>query len=292
MKTDEKGYTKTPNISLAIIACLPGSAGRVYAAMLRFSYGWRKDTFVLGIATLCKLTGLSKNAVKAGIKILIDIKAISRLNSEELKNALWGISDPSKIDLSKIDPSIIDAFRTGKRSKIDPSKHLHGSKIDPHTPHLKKLKPKEIKTTTLKKAKSTAGGGDSALLSMDGIQNLQPFEREIAEILRASGLGKDKIFDLIPKVIEKYTAANAKRHVLAALASAYADKNANKKAIVAAYRLENDQVPPEYMSSDTWHFIPAEILKAANEDPERLPKKSTTRRSTISRVLGLDVING
>ncbi|WKZ34866.1 MAG: hypothetical protein QY332_14700 [Anaerolineales bacterium] len=285
MKTIEKEYTKTPNVSLAIIASLPGSAGRVYATMLRFSYGWKKDTVKLGIATLSKLTGLSENGVKAGATTLISIKAISRLNAEDQKNAMWKINDPSIIDPSIIDPSIIDpsiidAFTRGKPSIIDGYRASQPSIIDPRPPRIKeRVKERVGKETTTGKKKS-AGGGRSSSSSKDWIEKLK-----LREIWTAAGLGKQKTDDVLQMVAEKFKPADAKRKILAALASAYTDPNAKNKPVIAKHRLENEQVPPEYLSSDTWQIIPDEILKAAHIDIERLKNKQLRSEDELSRDL-------
>ncbi len=283
MKALEGNYTKTPNLSLAIIACFPGSAGRVYATMIRFAYGWKKDTVKLGIATLSKLTGLSKNGVKAGAEMLININAISRLNAEDQKNAMWKINDPSIIDPSIFDPSFFDAFIQGDPSIFDAYDGVQASKIDPHPPHIKeRVKERVKRNTTTGRKNNLGGGGRSGSTSKDWIHEMQ-----LHEIWIAAGLGKQKIDEVLIAVAEKFTPANAKRNILAALASAYADSKAKNKPIVAAYRLENNQVPPEFTSSDTWHVIPKSILEAANVDVERLQKKSSISR-TIETVLGLE----
>lgn len=153
----------------------------------------------------------------------------------------------------------------------------------------KKKIQKKIKTTThpvpsstkkVKPAKgaseSMAGGGgdDSNLSSID-----QQFEKMIKEnsnaaetvrimrpILIADGLGKQKFKNLMVKVAIRILPRDAKRLTLAALASAYADESAANKTMIAVYRLENEQVPMQFMNPATWKVIPIDVLKAAGID--------------------------
>lgn len=58
--------------------------------------------------------------------------------------------------------------------------------------------------------------------------------------------------------------------ILAALASAYADDTAKDKAMIAAYRLENDQIPAHFRKQKAWDVIPEDVLRAAKIDPKSI----------------------
>lgn len=126
-------------------------------------------------------------------------------------------------------------------------------------------------------AQSVAGGGgkgDSSEPNIDSelqkIIDQNPGAAETMRIMRpiltADGLGKQKFKNLMVKVAIRILPRDAKRFTLAALASAYADPDANNKTMVAVYRLENDQVPLQFMNAATWKVIPDEVLKAAGVD--------------------------
>jgi hypothetical protein len=83
-------------------------------------------------------------------------------------------------------------------------------------------------------------------------------------ILTASGLGKEIFNKTMLQVATRILPREAKRYVLGALASAFADESVIKKPVVAAYRMENNQVPAQYMDEGMWHFIPDAILDKAN----------------------------
>jgi hypothetical protein len=147
-------------------------------------------------------------------------------------------------------------------------------------------KKKKIKTTTqtssssAKKARpakvpgsSLAGGGgkgsDSSSIDHEfetmikSNSNAAENVRIIRPILIADGLGKQKFKETMLKVTTRIEPSKAKRLTLAAIASAYADEDAKNKPMIAAHRLENEQVPSQFMNPATWRVIPDVVLKAA-----------------------------
>ncbi len=149
----------------------------------------------------------------------------------------------------------------------------------------KETKTKKKTTTTLPSSSSkpavtrkekaskplVAGGGfenasnDESVLAEIQKQNPRAAEsiRIMRPILTSSGLGKKKFNDLMLRVATRILPSEAKRLSLAALASAYADDDVDNKPVVAAYRIENEQVPVQFMNENTWRVIPDAVLKAA-----------------------------
>lgn len=90
--------------------------------------------------------------------------------------------------------------------------------------------------------------------------------RIMQPILRSSSLGKQKFITLMLQVATRILPREAKKVSLAALASVFADDSVTNKPVVAAYRIEHDQVNPQYFNPATWKVLPDEILKAAGID--------------------------
>lgn len=176
-----------------------------------------------------------------------------------------------------------------------------------------KEKKKEIKnppppTPASSKRLDSGGGGEKKKVSSPPptkkntqagwLSSLHGDAKLVAEImlpiLTSSGLGIRKIETLLPKVATRITPPDAKRYTLAALASSFSDPDVKNPAMAAAYRIENDSVPVQFMMSETWSKLPPAILKAANIDLERLPRNtssSTTQRSELLRKAASNVGN-
>jgi hypothetical protein len=176
-----------------------------------------------------------------------------------------------------------DKNNSPKRPKGVPSKDQDQSQTKKKTKTQSQSQKKtttQTSTASAKKAKpakgagsSVAGGGgnDSSSSSID-----QAFEtmiktnskaaenvRIIRPILIADGLGKQKFKETLLKVAMRILPSKAKQMTLAAIASAYADEDAKNKPMIAAHRLENEQVPSQFMNPATWRVIPDDVLKAA-----------------------------
>lgn len=171
----------------------------------------------------------------------------------------------SRVSHASVTP--LDQTKTKTKTKIKKKKEI-------------KNQPPPIPSSSRMKRATVVGGGDkekvsslSSSPSRDWMSQLSPVQRQTAEImtpiLTASGLGKSKIITLLSKVATRIEPAQAKEYVLAALASVYADKDVTNKPVVAAYRMENDQVTPIWTNTSTWQVIPAEVLKVAGIQVER-----------------------
>lgn len=105
------------------------------------------------------------------------------------------------------------------------------------------------------------------------IKTLPPKKRKSAELVRrvfsTSGLRDPKLSTLSVTVATRNYNGTLINMVLGALASAYADKSANNKSVVAAHRLELEQVNGEFKKPKAWNVIPQEILSAAGIDDLR-----------------------
>jgi hypothetical protein len=116
-----------------------------------------------------------------------------------------------------------------------------------------------------------AGGGADERSSLD--QQLEKIFKEhksaaetariMRPILTAAALGKEKYKNLMAKVATRILPREAKFKTLAALASVFTDETINNKPIVAAIRLEQETVPPQFMNPITWKVLPENILQAA-----------------------------
>jgi hypothetical protein len=159
----------------------------------------------------------------------------------------------------------------------------------------KKIKnppPPKPSSSKRRPAALVVGGGNKSSSSSTWMQELNDQERELAQvmhpILRSCGLGQAKIEKLIPSVATRIKLPDAKRITLAAIASVYADDDVRNKAIVAAHRIENDQVPLLFMNSSTWQVIPAEVLQAADVNIDRSPR---AMREDVIRKVASNVAN-
>jgi len=118
-----------------------------------------------------------------------------------------------------------------------------------------------------------AGKGKAIESSIASLPQKQMQRAVLAmEILRSSGLRNPKLKSVsiylatrIYKSNDEFTAS-----ILAALASAYDDDTARDKGMIAAHRLETDQIPAHYRKSKTWNVIPEEVLHAAKIDPAEI----------------------
>lgn len=173
---------------------------------------------------------------------------------------------------------------------------------------IKKEKKKKIKnhqppTPSSRSQRLRAGGGGEKVSSLSSptktnreksnqpnwLDTLHGDARTTAEImlpiLSSSGIGNKKIETLLGKVAIRIKPTEAKRYLLAALASSFTDPDVTKPLAVAAYRMENDSVPQIFMNSETWRKLPAEILKAADVDVNRLPRPTDPSRDVIGKVV-------
>lgn len=193
--------------------------------------------------------------------------------------------EKSRVSNASVTP--LDQTKTKKKIKTKKKKEI---KNQPPT------KPSSFPT---RRAAGVDGGGQkkksrssSSLQSAEWMNTLTPIQREtaqiIAPILTASGLGHSKLVTLLPKVAMRIEPAQAKEYALAALASVYADKDVSNKPVVAAYRMENDQVSPVWTNKNTWQVIPAEVLKAA--DVQITPTRNTnSNQSAIDKVVSNEI---
>lgn len=184
---------------------------------------------------------------------------------------------------------------TDKKSR---NSHASVTPLDQTKTKKKIKKKKEIKNPTpqpplRKERKAAGGGGDAGSLSSvsekgkgkpvaTGNPQVDQIAPLVMPILRSCGLSDKKILDILPKVATRIDQTNAIRKTLAALASAYSDPDAKNPPIIAAYRLEHDQVSPLFENSETWRIIPEAALTAAGVEVERLPK--TEKQNPLRKV--------
>lgn len=176
-------------------------------------------------------------------------------------------SKPSRARHAKVTP--LDQNQTKKKIKKEKKKEIKNQ--PPPTPSAK-----------LADAKLVGGGSKKS----SSFVSFTPDQKQIAEIitpiLSAIGLGQKKINLLIPKVTTRIKPADAKSYVLAACASVYSDTEVRNPPIVIAHRITENSVPPVFMTPATWRIIPADVLKVANVDVDRLPKdKSNNNRNDV-----------
>lgn len=150
------------------------------------------------------------------------------------------------------------------RSRPDKKKKR---KEDPHppTPSSKKAEPKG------------AGKAGEKILSLSDLPKSKWGRAETAMgVLKTSGLRNPKLRNLSVILATRHFKNDGDflAYLLAGLASSYADDGARDKASVAAYRIENDQVPVHFKKPEHWSILPKEILQAAGiEDLNEFRRK-------------------
>jgi hypothetical protein len=182
----------------------------------------------------------------------------------------------------------LDQDQTKKKIKKETKKEKKIKTTTNHDPSSSSQKSRRGKQSD----PSLAGGGgkDDSTSSVD--QQLAKIAKEnpgaaetmriMRPILTADGLGKQKFKTLMVTVAIRTNPRDAKRTALAALASSYADESAHNKTIVAAHRLENEQVPSQYFNPATWNVIPENVLQAAGIDNLNEYIASTGGARTVS----------
>jgi hypothetical protein len=126
---------------------------------------------------------------------------------------------------------------------------------------------RDLPTPLPPSTKTRAEGGKAGQGVEPDLAKLNPKQKkaaeQIASIFRSSGLSGTKITSIIYQVAIRSSLRDPIAYTLAAFASAYADPKANKKPSIAAYRMQTDQVDPNYLKPDQWVGLPKDILKAA-----------------------------
>jgi hypothetical protein len=128
-------------------------------------------------------------------------------------------------------------------------------------------------------------GGQAGGKTQKGFDHLKPKERKraqtVAAILGAASLRQPKLNQVSVLVATRISVRtdDLMTYLLAALASAYADQKANNKVAVAAHRIEQDRVSPEFKDPSRWKSIPVDVLKAAGiKDLDQYVTNSKYRR--------------
>lgn len=135
-------------------------------------------------------------------------------------------------------------------------------------PDKKKTRPDSTPTPP-KRARHKLAGGDGKEkfdLSLIALPTQQRKRALLAmEILRSSGLRSPRLKNTAMTVATRRfkNTDEFKGYLLGALASSYADNDAKDKAIVAAYRIEKDEVPAHFKDPKEWTVIPPDILEIA-----------------------------
>lgn len=119
-----------------------------------------------------------------------------------------------------------------------------------------------------------SGRKDGKASKQNGLQfsQLKPAQKErgkiAGKILRAAGLRNPRLEAIMVLVATRSFIRNDEltTHLLSALASSYADEDAKNKAAIAAYRIEKNDIQPNYKDPRTWKCIPTDVLKAAGID--------------------------
>lgn len=72
---------------------------KVVCAFIRFTFGYHRNGFKMGVDELAEYTGLSRNSVTSGAEAAEQRKILKRLNPNENKKAEWGLFvRPSKFE--------------------------------------------------------------------------------------------------------------------------------------------------------------------------------------------------
>jgi hypothetical protein len=132
-------YTPYPWIVQALLVRMKKSSSGVFICLWRFSVGMRLGRIcIMSKAKLQKLSGMPESSVRTGLKDLVALGIIKRLNEETIQEAVWEIilPDPSNFDPSEFDPSFLDGD-TPQILRRNPSN------FDPHSYRIKEKKEKK-----------------------------------------------------------------------------------------------------------------------------------------------------
>jgi len=138
-------------------------------------------------------------------------------------------------------------------------------------------------------AAGVAGGGAGDQAQVKGMDSLTDAQRAVAKrlapIWRSASLGNKKLdTTLVIVATRSSNFDDARRASLAALASSYADKRANNKAVIAAHRVIEDTIPAEFYEPRAWtEHIPEHVLKAAEYEPVQEQDERAAARERIRK---------
>lgn len=164
---------------------------------------------------------------------------------------------------------------------LSPEKSLNLNQNQPNKTKPNKTKPNKPSTPTPpqtgngsdRAGKAGSGKSKPSISFADLKTQKQRSHAELAmKILRSSGLRNPRLKDTSVYLATRNYKTNEDLtwDLLAALASAYDDDTAKDKGLIAAYRIENDQIPAHYRKPKHWTSIPREVLEAAKVNPESL----------------------
>lgn len=182
------------------------------------------------------------------------------------------------------DTSVTDKKSRNGHTPVTPLDQTKTKKKIKKKKEIKNQPPQPPSKQRTRKAAPVVGGGNDGKSSQPSLSasTLSPQAEQIAPVvvpmLRSSGLSSKKIETILNILATRIEPANVKRYTLAALASAYSDKDAKNPPIVAAYRIEHDSVPAIFENSNTWQVIPAAVLKAADVDMTRISRENPLRK--------------
>jgi len=78
LRLDEPNYTQVPNSLIAMMPELKGSELKVALAIVRQTFGWRKECDKISLSQLQKLTGMGRQGTQNGINGLLERGVIGR----------------------------------------------------------------------------------------------------------------------------------------------------------------------------------------------------------------------
>jgi len=102
----EPNYTQTPNNFFEMLPDMEASEVLVTLILIRFTFGFHRERFKMGISKLEQATGLSRNSVKAGAEAAEKRGTFRRVNPTDQTEAEWElvVGQPLPPPRSTIDP--------------------------------------------------------------------------------------------------------------------------------------------------------------------------------------------
>lgn len=160
------------------------------------------------------------------------------------------------------DSSVTHAPRTRVQNKNqNQNKNQKRKDLPTPTPSSRKASPSGRQAGDRSKSDPDTSNASRTTLNAKQQKRAEHAER----ILRSSGLRDPKLkYTSVILATRNYkTTKDLTRYILAALASSFSDPKVNSPEVVAAWRMEQDQVPQRYEDPKLWGSIPAKTLEAA-----------------------------
>jgi len=198
--------------------------------------------------------------------------------SQAARQERWRLRQQRHRDVTRDEEDVTDASQSGhaprvKNQRKNQRKNQKRKDLPTPTPSSPRKKSASGRQAG---SKSKSDSNTSSLKEDRKIESLKGAQRKRADlavkVLGSCGLRNPKLNSIaVILAIRNYkTNDDMLTDILAAVASSYSDDRVKSKEAVAAYRIENDQVPQSYNDPKLWRSVPVKALNAAGiEDLDR-----------------------